>query len=315
MDTTNPITFCISSFNNLNYLKLAVHSVRKYSYFKDAPFIIHLENNTDGSNGWLLENKDKYNLTPIIEPNNNVLRGIGGGIDICADQVKTEYIMFLHADFFVSKNWDLESLKIFEKYPNIPMCVSSYRIQPNIFHEESASLKKNPTNLCSQIKIFNQQFNIKQKQFKYNFEALFELIIGSELYTEQFERYTQIINKIYDNKVLYDNEDTKLINYLQTGGYPLHHFMMGKGKSAIITPLLSLYYTLIEHKRVYIIVPDHLVEQTMITIKAFAFIFNIKFMVIKDRDENNKIIKVDEKKLLLISFLFNIADHFIISFL
>ena len=155
-------------------------------------------------------------------------------------------------------------------------------------------LKKNPTNLCSQIKIFNEQFNIKHKRFKYKFEALFELLIGSELYNEQFDRYIQIINERYDDKVLYDNEDTNLINYSQIGGYPLHHFMMGKGKSAIITPILSLYYTLINHKRVYIIVPDHLVEQTMNTIKTFAFIFNIKFMVVKDKNENDEIIKVNE---------------------
>ncbi len=57
----SPITFCIGTSNNLNYLKLAIKSVREYSYYKDAPFIIFAENCTDGTDEWLLINKDKYN--------------------------------------------------------------------------------------------------------------------------------------------------------------------------------------------------------------------------------------------------------------
>ena len=137
MIQSNPLTFCISTYNNLPYLKLAIYSVRKNSYFKDAPFIVHAENCTDGTNEWLFENQDKYNLTLLVEPENINVRGIGGGMNICADHTKTEYIMFLHSDFYVSKNWDLECLKIFDKYPNIPMWVFSHRIQPNIFNEDS----------------------------------------------------------------------------------------------------------------------------------------------------------------------------------
>lgn len=136
-DKLNIITFCISTYNNLNYLKIAVDSVRKNSFFKDAPFIIHAENCTDGTNEWLKENQVKYNLTLLIEPNNEIVKGIGGGMNICAENVKTEYIMFLHSDFYVTKDWDLECLKIFEKYPNIPMWVFSQRIQPDIFNENS----------------------------------------------------------------------------------------------------------------------------------------------------------------------------------
>lgn len=133
---SNPLTFCISTYNNLPYLKLAVDSVRENSYYKDAPFIIHAENCTDGTDEWLFENKDKYNLEYYIEKN-DIPVGIGGGMNFCANKVKTEYIMFLHSDFYVSKNWDLECLKIFDKYPNIPLWVFSHRIQPNIFHEPS----------------------------------------------------------------------------------------------------------------------------------------------------------------------------------
>jgi GT2 family glycosyltransferase len=127
------LSFCISTYNNLEYLKLAVQSVRKNSYFKDAPFIIHAENCTDGTNEWLIENKDQYNLTLIIEPQNDIVRGIGGGMNICAEQVKTEYIMFLHSDFYVSQDWDKACLDVFEKYPDKKLWVSSHRIEPQMF--------------------------------------------------------------------------------------------------------------------------------------------------------------------------------------
>ncbi len=133
----NPITFCISTFNNLNYLKLAIESVREYSYYKDAPFIIHAENCTDGTNEWLEDNMEQYNLEVYIEPNNKEVRGIGGGMNFCAERVKTEFIMFLHSDFYVSKDWDLSCLKLFEEYPDEKMWVFSQRIQPNIFNEPS----------------------------------------------------------------------------------------------------------------------------------------------------------------------------------
>jgi GT2 family glycosyltransferase len=137
MTQSSPLTFCISTYNNLPYLKIAIDSVRKNSYYKDAPFIVHAENCTDGTNEWLFENSYKYNLTLLVEPKNEVVRGIGGGMNICADHVETEYVMFLHSDFYVGKDWDLECLKVFDKYPNTPMWVFSHRIQPNIFNENS----------------------------------------------------------------------------------------------------------------------------------------------------------------------------------
>ena len=129
------ITHCISTHNNLPYLKLAVKSVREHSHYKDAPFIIHAENCTDGTDKWLKENSKKYNLEYYIDKNDIPL-GIGGGMNFCADKVKTKFINFLHSDFYVSKNWDLKLLETHKKYEN-KVWVFSQRIQPNIFKENT----------------------------------------------------------------------------------------------------------------------------------------------------------------------------------
>ena len=126
------LSFCLSTYNNLEYLKLAVESVRKNSYFKDAPFIIHAENCDDGTDEWLDAYHQDYNLDYYIEKNPEPV-GIGGGMNFCAKKVQTEYIMFLHSDFYVSKNWDKACLDIFEKYPDKKLWVSSHRIEPQMF--------------------------------------------------------------------------------------------------------------------------------------------------------------------------------------
>ena len=128
------LTFCISTYNNLPYFKLAVESVRKYSYWKDAPFIIHAENCSDGTDEWLKENGEKYNLEYYIDKNDTP-KGIGGGMNFCAEKVQTEYINFLHSDFYVTPNWDLELMKVHEKEKNDKLWVNSFRIEPNMFND------------------------------------------------------------------------------------------------------------------------------------------------------------------------------------
>ena len=126
------ITFCISTYNNLEYLKIAVNSVRKNSYYKNSPFIIHAENCNDGTNEWLAENKDKYNFEYFIDINDSP-KGIGGGMNFCVDKVMTEFFAFLHSDFYVTKNWDKSLLELFDKYPNEKLWVNSWRVEPHMF--------------------------------------------------------------------------------------------------------------------------------------------------------------------------------------
>ena len=126
------ITHCISTYNNLPYLKLAVQSVRTHSYWRDAPFIIHAENCNDGTDEWLKDHCKLYDLEYYIDKNDKP-KGIGGGMNFCAEKVQTEYINFLHSDFYVTKNWDLELMKIHDKYEDEKLWVNSFRIEPNMF--------------------------------------------------------------------------------------------------------------------------------------------------------------------------------------
>jgi GT2 family glycosyltransferase len=129
---TSPMTFCISTYNNLEYLKIAVDSVRSNSYYDASPFIVHAENCDDGTDEWLQENVEKYSLEYYVDKNEIPL-GIGGGMNFCADRVKTKYINFLHSDMYVTKNWDRALLDAHQKYDGEKIWANSYRVEPQMF--------------------------------------------------------------------------------------------------------------------------------------------------------------------------------------
>ena len=108
-----------------------------------------------------------------------------------------------------------------------------------------------------------------------------------------------------------------LVGYKQVGGnknYPLHHFMMGKGKSSVITPLLILYFSLIHKKEIYIIVPEHLIKQTENTLMTYINIFNLNnIYILSDSDIKKKFLdgeftKNNENKIMLIDEIDSILD-------
>lgn len=128
----SPITTCISTHNNLNYVKLAYQSIRQNAYYKNQPIVIHAENCTDGTNEWLKSQcGDDTNLKVYIETN-EVPRGIGGGMDFCVDKVETEYVNIIHSDMWISPNQDIELQKVVESNEG-RIIASSFRIQPKIF--------------------------------------------------------------------------------------------------------------------------------------------------------------------------------------
>jgi GT2 family glycosyltransferase len=162
MKHSSPITFCLSTFNTINYLKLAIKSVRQNSFYKDSPFVVYAENCTDGTNEWLLKNQDEYNLEVYIE-DNPIPRGIGGGMNFCASKVRTKYIGFISSDFYMANNWDKELIDICEHRPLDKLWTFSYRIEPDIFND----LSSRPGTLKVPVDWFGEMYyNFNSKSFE-----------------------------------------------------------------------------------------------------------------------------------------------------
>lgn len=125
------LSWCISTHNNLDYLKLAIRSIEENAFYKDSPIIIYAENCTDGTDEYL---KSKPNVTSIVDHHKNLPNGIGGGINIAVSHVKTPLVSILHSDMVISSHYDEPLVKEVES-SDVPLVACAYRAEPNIWKQ------------------------------------------------------------------------------------------------------------------------------------------------------------------------------------
>ena len=214
-------------------------------------------------------------------------------------------------NYFLEISNEIKELNLKDLLGNKYEYLQTYLINLKIYNFINKIIKNidNEEFTCLLVKNNKFLFDITKEPFIYKFELLFELLSGNIILDEQFQRYNEMINsyKKYldptksrnvvskggadkyllnvntNPKYLLDHNQ-KLIEKKCEKNYPLHHFMMGKGKSSIITPLLALHFCIIYSKKVYIIVPKHLVKQTIETLNEYKFIFNMDIQVISGED-------------------------------
>jgi hypothetical protein len=137
------------------------------------------------------------------------------------------------------------------------------------------------------------------------YEAIF-LLQNNYFYKKvQFEKYLEIKGStdltIESNKQL-----------------TLHHFMMGKGKTSIITPLLSIFIKIELSKTPTIITAEHLVNDTNKYLSLLNFCYNYSIKAYSDYEAKLRwIINTDNTlksnitdNLLFIRYEYNIIDEF-----
>jgi glycosyltransferase involved in cell wall biosynthesis len=88
----------IPSFNNIEYLKLCISSIKLNSNHKHQ-IIIHVNIGDDGTLKYL----DKENIEYTYTKYNS---GICKGINMASKLAKYDYIVYAHDDFYFCPNWD-----------------------------------------------------------------------------------------------------------------------------------------------------------------------------------------------------------------
>ena len=88
----------IPTFNNLEYLKLCIKSLKKNSYFNNQ-IICHVNIGDDGTVDFLKQNNIEYSFTPYNS-------GICEGINKASKLTKYEYYLYAHDDFYFCPKWD-----------------------------------------------------------------------------------------------------------------------------------------------------------------------------------------------------------------
>ena len=90
----------IPTFNNIEYLKLCLRSIKKNSYFNHQ-IICHVNIGEDGT----IEHLKKENIEHTYTKYNS---GVCEGINKASKLSKFKYLLYGHDDFYYCPNWDLE---------------------------------------------------------------------------------------------------------------------------------------------------------------------------------------------------------------
>jgi len=126
------ITFCIPSKNNLRYLKLAIESIKKHSYYENEIFV-YVDKDEDGTHKWLSDNGIRH----ILNEDNNC-KGIGYAYDTLFKHSKKDLVVAFHADMILGKNADYNMIKHHKR----GTIVSATRIEPPLHPDGSEKIVK-----------------------------------------------------------------------------------------------------------------------------------------------------------------------------
>ena len=88
----------IPTFNNINYLKFCIKSIKKNSKYKHQ-IICHVNIGDDGTIEYLQNEKIDYSHTIYNS-------GICEGINKAAKLAKYDYFLYAHDDFYFCPEWD-----------------------------------------------------------------------------------------------------------------------------------------------------------------------------------------------------------------
>lgn len=96
------LSVCITTRNNLEYLKLCLKGLHKYSSMENE-VLIHVDGSTDGTVEWLEENAFEFTRSEWT--------GIYSGWNNAAERAAKPYMILFSDDMFVSPNWDINLLE------------------------------------------------------------------------------------------------------------------------------------------------------------------------------------------------------------
>ena len=151
-------TWILNTYKSLPYLKLAIESIRENAYYKNQPIIVYAENDTE-TRDWLLLQQD---IETIYE-DNQIPKGIGGGVNEAVKRVKTEFFNLVHSDFYISRHYDKPLFDIVS-HTEKPIVACAWRLEPNIFgNQDRVGTTFAPPNAEEGFGVYHHDF--KKKEF------------------------------------------------------------------------------------------------------------------------------------------------------
>ena len=113
----------VPTFNNLDYLKLCLNSIKKNSSY-DHEIIIHINEGKDGT-------KDFLDKTNFVFTYSKINAGVCVAFNEAVKKASKKYIVLAHDDMYFCPNWDKVFLSELRKIPeNSDFFLSGTMVQP-----------------------------------------------------------------------------------------------------------------------------------------------------------------------------------------
>ena len=112
----------IPTFNNINYLKICIDSIKKNSSFNHE-IIFHVNEGVDGSLKFIKENNYKYTFSKHNE-------GVCVAFNNAAKLASCKYIILGHDDMYFCPNWDIVFFNEIKKIKVDDFFLSGTMVQP-----------------------------------------------------------------------------------------------------------------------------------------------------------------------------------------
>ena len=120
------ISIIIPSFNNLDYLKLCIKSLKLNSEY-DHEIIFHINDGSDGSLNFIKDEGFKYTYSKT-----NI--GLCSAINMAAKLATNQYILYSHDDMYFCPDWDVVLMKEVQKIGHDNFYLSGTMIESNSGH-------------------------------------------------------------------------------------------------------------------------------------------------------------------------------------
>jgi glycosyltransferase involved in cell wall biosynthesis len=125
LDYTPKFSILIPTWNNLDYLKCVVTSIRKNSSFQHQ-VIVHINEGIDGTEAWIIDQKD------ISYTKSSVNSGVCYGFNAASHLADSEYLVFLDDDLYLAPQWDFYFWEEIQKINDNKWCISGTMIEPTV---------------------------------------------------------------------------------------------------------------------------------------------------------------------------------------
>ena len=122
IDQKPKFSILIPSWNNLEFLKLCINSIKKNSHFHHQ-IVVHINEGSDGTLEWVNEQNLSYSYSK-----KNV--GVCYGFNAPSSLAISEYIVLIDDDVYVCPDWDLFLWEEIEKLDTKYFSISGTKIEP-----------------------------------------------------------------------------------------------------------------------------------------------------------------------------------------